>query len=350
VNTRAAVFVADVTIPDGTPVQPGQKFTKTWRIRNEGAAAWGEGYVLAFASENQMGAPASVPLPAAKPREEVNVSIEFTAPATPGTAKTIWKPKDPQGNFFDYDMYCEVNVLAPGAAAPVAPATPTEVTGTCQMDYLADVTIPDGTVMVPGQKFTKTWKVRNMGTATWGEGFVMAFASGDPMGAPATVPLAAAYPQQEVEISIQMTAPATPGIHKTSWKPKKPNGEFFDYEMYAEIEVKGGLKNECRYEADVTIPDGMEIPAGQKFVKTWRVINSGQTAWSEGYTLAFLKDDPMGAPASIPLPACEPGESVDISVELTAPTTPGLYRSTWKPKDPLGNFFDFDLYGEITVK
>jgi len=33
--------------------------------------------------------------------------------------------------------------------------------------YVNDVTIPDGTVMTPGQTFTKAWAVQNAGTCTW---------------------------------------------------------------------------------------------------------------------------------------------------------------------------------------
>src|SRR5215213_8697746 len=35
-----ARFVADVTVPDGTPMYAGQNATKTWRVRNNGTCNW----------------------------------------------------------------------------------------------------------------------------------------------------------------------------------------------------------------------------------------------------------------------------------------------------------------------
>src|SRR5688500_11320211 len=34
--TNRASYIADITIPDGTPIQHGTAFTKTWRIQNSG--------------------------------------------------------------------------------------------------------------------------------------------------------------------------------------------------------------------------------------------------------------------------------------------------------------------------
>src|SRR5690606_4410267 len=87
----------------------------------------------------------------------------------------------------------------------------------------------------------------------------------------------------------------------------------------------------------------------ERFVKTWRMRNTGTTAWSSGYTLAFFGDDRMGGPDSVPLPPLKPGEMADISIELTAPTTPGQHKSTWKGRDLRGKFFEYDLFALIDV-
>ena len=36
----AATFVSDVTVPDGTSFNPGDTFTKTWRLSNSGSTTW----------------------------------------------------------------------------------------------------------------------------------------------------------------------------------------------------------------------------------------------------------------------------------------------------------------------
>src|SRR5215216_5539815 len=59
-------------------------------------------------------------------------------------------------------------------ASSVAPAGPTTSLGdACNNNvFEGDVTIPDGTIMKPGEDFVKTWAVRNTGSCTWDEGYV----------------------------------------------------------------------------------------------------------------------------------------------------------------------------------
>ena len=48
-------YVADVTIPDGLPVDPGFVFKKTWRLKNIGTCTWTKSYKLVFVGGAQMG-------------------------------------------------------------------------------------------------------------------------------------------------------------------------------------------------------------------------------------------------------------------------------------------------------
>jgi len=85
---------------------------------------------------------------------------------------------------------------------------------------------------------------------------------------------------------------------------------------------------DCKVQAvlleDVTIPDDTLVTAGATFTKTWRFKNSGTCHWT-GYTINFLAGDRMSAPDSAPIPDTVAGSTVDISLELTAPTTSGSY-------------------------
>jgi uncharacterized protein YkwD len=96
---------------------------------------------------------------------------------------------------------------------------------------------------------------------------------------------------------------------------------------------------DCKVQAvlleDVTIPDNTLVPAGETFTKTWRFKNTGTCHWS-GYTVNFLTGDRMGAPDSAPIPATLAGSSVDISLELTAPTADGAYSGYFTVKDAEG--------------
>lgn len=339
-----ASWVADVTVADGTIVEPGQTFLKTWRIRNTGTTEWGAGYRLSFFNHERMGAPESVPLPPVGPGEEVDVSITLKAPTTPGQHRSTWKPRSPHGTFFEYEQYAEI--IVPRVAPPSQPVD--------EARYVTDVTVEDGTRVQAGQPFTKTWRIRNSGTTTWGAGYELAFVGDRQMGAPDSVPLPPAAPGETVDVSVVLTAPDTPGTHRSTWQPRNPDGALFDFSLYAEVRVSRPIQpsqglDEARFVEDVTVPDGSTMQPGQTFVKTWRMRNSGTTTWGPEYHLAFFEGDRMGGPQSIQLPVVEPGQTADVSVALTAPTTPGVHRSTWKPRNAQGHFFEFDLFTEIEV-
>jgi hypothetical protein len=81
-----------------------------------------------------------------------------------------------------------------------------------------DVNVPDNTVMSPGQDFVKTWKIKNIGSCTWDAGYKLVFSYGDDELKGEAQPLSAAIaPQQEVEVSVQFTAPTLPGTYTSYW-------------------------------------------------------------------------------------------------------------------------------------
>jgi uncharacterized protein YkwD len=87
--------------------------------------------------------------------------------------------------------------------------------------------------------------------------------------------------------------------------------------------------------ADVTVPDNAQISKGQKFTKTWRFMNNGKCKWS-GYTISFVAGDRMETADSAPIPETEPGKTVDVSVELTAPSLDGSYTGFYELKNDKG--------------
>ena len=98
--------------------------------------------------------------------------------------------------------------------------------------------------------------------------------------------------------------------------------------------------NWAQFIADVTYPDGTEVETGEHFTKTWRLKNIGSCAWTTGYELIFDHGDRMGAPAAVNLPrTVAPGETVDISVELTAPDTEGTYKGYFRLRSDTGEVF-----------
>ena len=92
---------------------------------------------------------------------------------------------------------------------------------------------------------------------------------------------------------------------------------------------------------DVTIPDGSDLTPGQAFVKTWRVKNIGSCIWTTQYALVFTGGTLMGQ-VEVSLTAnVFPGQTVDLSVDMTAPSDAGHYISYYMLRNAAGVLFGF---------
>jgi hypothetical protein len=109
------------------------------------------------------------------------------------------------------------------------PVPPTDTPQPCDLAaFIQDVTIPDGTRMLPGQAFTKTWRLQNVGICSWNTSYALVFTGGDAMGAPAVVNLPGNVPPNgTVDLSIDMKAPASAGKFTGNWKLRNSTGGIF---------------------------------------------------------------------------------------------------------------------------
>jgi len=102
---------------------------------------------------------------------------------------------------------------------PPSPSPPDNAT------FVSDVTLPDGSVVSPGQALVKTWRVRNSGTSTW-DGYKLIFLQGDQMGGASPVNISTTSPNQEVNISVSLQAPTTPGDKVGYWQIVNRDGVY----------------------------------------------------------------------------------------------------------------------------
>ncbi|PWH12611.1 MAG: hypothetical protein DDG60_12565 [Anaerolineae bacterium] len=164
----AARFVADVTVPDGTPYAPGTAFVKTWRLKNIGTCTWNSSYSLVFDAGDVMGGPSSLPLPGTvAPGEEIDISISLIAPVKAGKYRGYWRLQNPTGQTLSIEkgyngrsFFVEIQVKPTGAAdasvkfAVTSVAFSVQHTGTCSTGkYTVTATI---TVNKPGT-VTYSW-------------------------------------------------------------------------------------------------------------------------------------------------------------------------------------------------
>lgn len=92
--------------------------------------------------------------------------------------------------------------------------------------------------------------------------------------------------------------------------------------------------------ADVTVPDGTVYQPGASFTKTWRLKNIGYCTWTTDYALVFYSGAQMGAPASAKFPkSVSPGQTVDLTLNMTAPSSAGNYFGYYKLKNAAGTIF-----------
>lgn len=107
---------------------------------------------------------------------------------------------------------------------------PTNTPQPCnRASFVEDITVPDNTNFTVGKAFTKTWKLKNVGSCTWTSGYQLVFDSGDLMGGPASQQLTAGTvaPGETIDVSVNLIAPAAPGTYKGNWKLKEPGGAIF---------------------------------------------------------------------------------------------------------------------------
>lgn len=283
---------------------------------------------------------------------------------------------------FNTAYYCSANSFAPFRA-----------------EFVRDVTYPDGTYVAPGASFTKTWRLRNAGTQAWNTDTQLVYIGGDPSNAYNVYMPHYVAPGSTVDISVNLVAPTYGGTVSGQWMLQAPDGTRFGVGCNGQVPVwlsvntwtngvcsclgqptcnckgpsyKPGrnpyCNNKIRSIVDVTYPDGSVVAPGATFRKTWKMKNGGTCVWNENYLLSFFYGDDLGFDGTVTIePAgsdgktyngskyqinrakpiyVNPGDTVYVSVDLKAPTTPGVYESYFKLRDNLGYEFGFGSYAD----
>lgn len=145
----------------------------------------------------------------------------------------------------------------PGLSLPLATATsqPVVVAPTVGCDaaqFITDVTIPDGTSFSGGATFTKTWRLKNIGTCTWNSSYALVFDSGSNMGGASSTPLSSTVaPGGSIDVSVNLQAPNADGTYRGFWGITNASG--------ARIPVSGGASGRSFY-VEIKVGTGGATP------------------------------------------------------------------------------------------
>ena len=418
--TDHARFVADVTVPDGSIFDPGQAFTKTWRLRNAGTCTWTRSYTMVYESGEKFGTTLSVPFTAdVAPGGTIDLSVSMTAPSAAGPYIGYWKFKNAAGTLFGIGAaankawWVEINVRgstqtgtaldftarageatwSSGAGTLSFPGTDGDAKGFAfkidQPNFESGVTGTQAGLLFSPQQITNGFiqakypdftvqsgdrfqaKIGCQATAT--SCYVAYRLDYDQGGTVRTFwtfrerfegltynanidlsPLAG----RTVKFILYISAYGSAVGDRALWEnpiiarrgvvvtgtpptatPSKTPGPVT-------VTVPPSACDKAQFIADVNFPDGTVVMPGATFTKTWRLKNVGTCAWSTSYQLVYFSGEQLGAPASSAFTQnVAVGQTVDFSVNMTAPSAAGSYRGYWMFKNASGALFGIGAQG-----
>lgn len=219
--------------------------------------------------------------------------------------------------------------IPPPTETPMAPAAPSNITplpptptkpkatnapGACSDygSYVADITIPDGTMVPPGTVFTKTWAIRNAGTCTWTPDYSLVWIGGDIAGNPNKVSLTSTnvLPGQTVHVSVNLTAPNEYKKYRSFWKVMNKSGNVF------------GLMDNNGKEQSIWA----EIVVGLRYDFAANMCSATWTSSSGVLPCPGIQKDPRGFAYLNTAPAIEGGtKENDPAIIMVPPNTPNGY-------------------------
>uniref|UniRef100_A0ACD5YT19 Uncharacterized protein n=1 Tax=Avena sativa TaxID=4498 RepID=A0ACD5YT19_AVESA len=110
-------FILDVTVLDGTLMPPSSPFTKIWRMHNNGSIIWPLGTQLIWVGGDQFAlqtsVPLEIPLNGFPVDQEMDVAVDFVAPARPGRYISYWRLASPSGQKFGQRVWVHIQVEDP---------------------------------------------------------------------------------------------------------------------------------------------------------------------------------------------------------------------------------------------
>lgn len=103
-------FLNDITIPDGTAVNPDKILDKRWQVQNTGTCNWDDRYRLRLIAGLDLGAVPEQALFPARGGTLLVIRMLFTSPGEPGSYRSAWQAHSPAGEPFGDPFFIDIVV------------------------------------------------------------------------------------------------------------------------------------------------------------------------------------------------------------------------------------------------
>lgn len=190
--------------------------------------------------QNAAGTIAAQTIEAMLTEQAVNSEPSVEATITPGSDPTAAATPTSEPTALPSETPTTQPSLTPTAAASSTPCVD-------KAEFVEDTTIPDDTILLPGETFVKTWQLKNTGNCTWSTSYSLVFSQGDQLGgASPTVLTTEVKPEQTVKLSVELKAPGTTGTYRGDWRLSNATGQVFgigrqgDESFWVQIRVQEG--------------------------------------------------------------------------------------------------------------
>jgi len=168
------------------------------------------------------------------------VFLLFLGACAPKATPTLYRPPggypSPTPAFIIPSSPAATAFTIPTELPTLEPPTPIPPC-TNELKWLADLTYPDDTLVMPGQPVDKQWSVQNSGTCGWDARYRLRNTNGEMLGATAEMPLFPARAGATITLSILFLAPTEAGAYRSEWQAVTPDGALFGDTVYIKIVV-----------------------------------------------------------------------------------------------------------------
>src|SRR5262249_2655735 len=111
-----AKFIADGNPLNGSQIQPGTSFTKSWQVQNNGTCIWIASYGIQKINNNTLNAPSPSSVPLTQPNQTATISLNMVAPQQPGTYNSVWQLRASNGVLFGSQLTAQIVVPQAGCS------------------------------------------------------------------------------------------------------------------------------------------------------------------------------------------------------------------------------------------